>query len=347
MNRIRPAPDAGHTRLSDDKVTVARLVVPNPDQVRSILEESFDLWGTGLSIEDYLGMWEELADSPWGRSFFSWRAWVDDHGRVLSSLKLYRPEVELLGARSRARAIGAVFTPSAHRRRSHAASMIEALLTGTRDQDDGPGFLFSDIGIGYYASLGFRPLVCEDAIGTLAGQNPHDTRGLRFRTMTVDDLGGVARAHDRWCTGQAFAVRRDDAHWRFLLLRSATFFRRLDGSTLDGRFMIATDRGKSVGYVVAVEGSDEWNLREAAAFDDDPSTLGRILASAGARARASGSTTVWGWLPRMWTAIVPDWRLRFQPRLRAIPMLRLAEAGELPEPLETLDGGNIPYLDQF
>lgn len=98
-----------------------RFVTPTLEQVRTVLTESHALWGAGLSVPDYVGMWEEMADSRWARSWYSWRALVDDHGRILASLKLYRPTLRLGEATGRAAAIGAVFTPRALRRRGHAA----------------------------------------------------------------------------------------------------------------------------------------------------------------------------------------------------------------------------------
>src|SRR5262245_56533482 len=103
-------------------------------------------------------MWDELARTAWGRRWFSWRAFVDDDGQVLSSLKLYRPKLRLAGRVSRTAAIGAVYTPRHHRKRGHAASLILAVLEEAEARGDHPGFLFTDIGVEYYAALGFRPL---------------------------------------------------------------------------------------------------------------------------------------------------------------------------------------------
>src|SRR5580765_3762489 len=111
-------------------------------------------------------MWDELAQSAWGRRCFAWRAWVDDAGRVLSSLKLYRPTIRIGDRSGRAAALGAVFTPRDHRRKGYAAALIRAVLREAEGREDDPGFLFTDIGTPYYAALGFTPLPCEDVLGT-------------------------------------------------------------------------------------------------------------------------------------------------------------------------------------
>lgn len=311
-----------------------------------MLRESHALWGAGLTLAAYVEMWEELAASSWGQTCYAWRAWVDDDGRVLSSLKLYRPQLRLGDNVKRSRAIGAVFTPRPQRGRGFAASLIRAVLGEEPGAGDEPSFLFTDIGVGYYASFGFAALPCEDAIGTL-GAPSGTARGVRLRTMRAADLGEVARAHERCCQDRPIAIVRDRAHWEFLLLRAEAFFRRIDGSGLERRFMIAEEGGRALGYLVAVAGPGEWNLREAAAFDDDPETLARILHAGGDDAFAAGARTVWGWIPRAWWPLVPSWRLRLQPRLRAIPMIRLPNGSEIPAALDTTEGAFISYLDQF
>jgi hypothetical protein len=325
---------------------VPRLIVPSSEQVRSILRESHTLWGAGLTLDAYVAMWEELAESAWGREWYGWRAWVAEDGRVLLSLKLYRPNLRLGDVTARARAIGAVFTPREHRRHGYAAALIREALAEPPNASRDPGFLFTDIGVDYYTAFGFAALPCEDVLGTLAA-TPRSTHGLTLRAMTVHDLDEVGRAHDRSCAGRPIAILRDRAHWEFLLLRAASFFRRIDGSGLERRFMIAETSQGPVGYLVGVLGPGEWNVREAAAFDDDPRTLARILAAGGEDAFAAGARTVWGWIPRSWWPLVPAWRLRLQPRLRAIPMIRPPRGCELPAALDTAEGAYISYLDQF
>jgi len=326
---------------------VAQLITPDAEQVRAILAESHSLWGAGLTLPSYSAMWEEMAASPWGRKWFSWRALLDDTGRMISSLKLYRPELRVDGETLRACALGAVFTPRALRRRGHAAQLIRAVLAEASARGDGPGFLFTDIGTEYYARLGFVPLPCEDVVGTLAGAPDPRARGVTFRTMDARDLERVAAGHARACAERAIAVLRDREHWECLLLRSETFFRRLDGSGLEGRFQSAEERGLPIGYLVGVVGAGEWNIREAAAYDGSDETLARILAAGGAEAAVSGAASVWGWIPRAWFPLVPSWRPRVQPRPRAIPMLRPKGGGPLAAALTAPDRAFLPYLDQF
>jgi GNAT superfamily N-acetyltransferase len=326
---------------------VPRFVTPTSEQVRTVLAESHALWGAGLSVLDYVGMWEEMADSRWARSWYSWRALVDDGGQVLSSLKLYRPALRLGEVTGRATAIGAVFTPRSLRRRGFASTLIRGALDEAAKRGDTPALLFTDIGTEYYRAFGFVPLPCEDAVGSIAGAAARAPRGVTLRSMTADDLELVSHAQGTASSGRPLAILRDRDHWEFLLLRAATFFSRLDGSGLERRFMIAMDGPRPIGYLIAVSGPGEWNLREAEAFDGDPATLGRVLHAGAADANAQAATTVWGWIPREVWPLLSSWRLRPQPRQRAIPMVRSLDDRKLPERLDTVAGAFIPYLDQF
>jgi len=323
---------------------VSGLVVPDREQVRAVLNDSYALWGAGLSLPDYHAMWAELADSPWGRAWYGWRAWIDDEGRVASSLKLYRPLLRLNDRTERACVIGAVFTSREHRRLGHAAALIRAVLEEARERGDGAGLLFTDIGTAYYGRLGFGALPCEDALGSLVGATGRAPDDLTLRAMTHEDLDDVRSAHDAASRHRRIAIVRDRDHWEFLLLRASTFFRRLDGTDLARRFMVVEDASGPIGFLVAVAGPGEWNLREAAAYDGSDRTLARVLAAGAAQAGAEGATTVWGWIPRAVWPLVPAWRLRAQPRRRAVPMIR----PPLPTPpVLSPDDDFIPYLDQF
>ena len=322
------------------------LDVARPDQIESVYDESHVLWGAGLDLAGYLGLWEDLKRTDWGREHLRFLVWTGDDGDVLSSLKLYAPSLRVGGRAGRACAIGAVFTPRAHRRRGQAAAMLARLLESAAAAGDGTALLFSDIGTDYYASLGFRPLPAEECHGTLAG-TPRAPSGWTLRPMLLDDLPAVCEAHDVWCEGRPIAVQRDPAHWRFLLERARSYFARFDGSDLSRRYRVAMRHGRFGGYVVAVEGDGEWELREARSVGADPETLVALLRTAAADARDRGMRTVFGWIPPSQCALVPEWRLHREPRLRAVPMLRTLDGSPFPSDLGNAEAAFLPYLDQF
>ncbi len=327
--------------------TVPRLAVATPEQIARVFAESHSLWGAGLTLDDYRGMWEDLQDTPWGRRWFTYHVLVGEGGAVLSSLKLYRPAVSLAGDVRRATAIGAVFTPRRARREGHARALMEAVLAAARGRGDGIALLFSDIGLEYYEALGFRALPSEEASGVLARSLPQAPAGWTLRPMLPEDLDRVREVHDAWCAKRPFALLRDLDHWGFIYERARTFFDRLDGSDLSSRYRIALRDGRFAGYVIGVAGEGEWNLREAAVADGSDESLAALLRVAAAAARAEGNRRVYGWIPRELAPLVPEWRLRYQPRSRAVAMALPLASDVPPLPFESAPDAFIPYLDQF
>ena len=73
-----------------------RLVEAEDRHIERIYRESHALWGVGLSRRDYRELWDEIRATPWGREHARFYAWLDDDGTLLSSLKAYRPMLQLL-----------------------------------------------------------------------------------------------------------------------------------------------------------------------------------------------------------------------------------------------------------
>jgi N-acetylglutamate synthase-like GNAT family acetyltransferase len=323
-----------------------RLVVADSVQIESISRESHGIWGGGLSRHDYLDFWRELSDTSWGREHMRHQAWVDEHGRVLSSAKLYRPRWRLLGRESRACVIGAVFTPAERRGAGHAADMMRAMLQQARERQDDSALLFSDIGTRYYAALGFRELPADEVWGRL-WRARSDADGWSVRELRPDDMPLVRRFHDDWCRSRPLAILRDEAHWEFLLARVGRFFDRLGDARLRPHQRVVSYRGEVLGYLFSVEGHGEWSVRELGARDGDPELMARVLAAGAGVARASGLRRFYGWLPQEVTRHVPDWKLRRRARERALPML-LPLAAEIDfARLGAPDAAFLPYQDQF
>ncbi len=329
-----------------EETELPRLRPARRDEIAAILRESHGLWGAGLTYAAYLDMWLELLETPWGKRRFRHLVWVEEDGTVLSSLKLYRPVVRLLDRTGPASVIGAVFTPRSLRGRGHAPELIRAMLAEGREAGDPLAMLFSDIGASYYAALGFRELLADEASGTL-DRAVDPPAGWELRPMTEDDLPAVIRAHDDDCATRPLAVIRDREHWDFLLARAAAYFARLDGSDLARRYRVALFHGRFAGYLVSLGGEGAWAVREAGAPGADSAALTAILRLGAADARRAGLRKVHGWLPRGAAEWVPEWRLEHRPRRTAIPMLLPLDGAVTLSPLDAPGASFVPYLDQF
>ena len=322
------------------------LRVASAAEIEAIYRESHALWGAGLSFSDYVQFWGDVRATGWAQEHYRHLVWVEGRGSVLSSLKLYRPEVHVGGRRVRAAGIGAVFTPVRHRRKGHAAAMLRAALDEARERGDAFAILFTDIGTEYYGRLGFRELAATESWGRLPARAKAPA-GLSLRPMSMQDLGDVRHAHDAWCGPRGFAFLRDHDQWAYLLVRAASFYRRYDGSDLAQRYRLALRDGRFCGYLVAVEGVGQWVVREAGAVAGDLDLMADILRAGGIEARAAGLQQVYGWLAPGLAARLPEWKLRSEPRKQAIPMVFALDGQVGYEAFGRGDASFLPFLDQF
>jgi GNAT superfamily N-acetyltransferase len=326
---------------------VPRLAVATSEQIDAIYRESFALWGAGLTFEDYRAFWNDLSRAPWAQRCLDYLVWLDDDGTLLSSMKLYRPGIRLRGRIGTAAGIGAVFTPHKQRRKGHGSAMLREVVARARDRGDLAALLFSDVGTEIYGALGFRTLPSMEAWGKIPRWPPRPPEGWSLLPMGGSDLEFVRRTHETICCSRPLGVVRDADHWAYLVERSRSFFRRLDGSDLSARFQVAFQEERFGGYLVSVASGDVWIVREVEAVDDDPASLTAILRAGAAQARARGLRQIYGWLPRRIADLAPEWRMGFRPRRRAIPMILPLDDGIDLAGLDDVDAAFIPYLDQF
>lgn len=325
---------------------MSRLTIARDDQIDAIYRESHALWGSGLGFDDYRELWRDLARTAWGGKHTQFCVWVDGRGAVLSSLKLYRPQLRWQGRTGRVTVLGAVFTPTALRGRGHASDMVRAVIRQARERGDRLVLLFSDIGTSYYAALGFLPLPAEEDWGTLP-RNPRPPAGWTLRPLDDETLPQTYGAHLDYCMGRPFTMIRDDEHWRFLHVRSARFFERLQDERLRFRQQVGLHEGQFAGYLLTIEGRGEWNVREVGAVGGDAATMVAILRVGAAEARSSGLRGFYGWLPPEVRPSLRDWKMRSRERRQAVPMiLPLEEAADL-SGLAAPGAAYLPFQDQF
>ena len=318
-----------------------------PEQVAAIYRESHAVWGAGLTPENYSGLWDEISRTPWAQRFARFLVWVDEPQQVLSSLKLYRPLVRVLGRTARTTVLSAIFTPRAFRRLGHARDMVRAVLERGRAEGDHVTLLFSDIGTAYYSVFGFRPLAAREQWGPLPRRCHSSGEDYELRPMRTDDQPAIRRAHDASARGRRLAMIRDADHWKFLQVRSRSYFARLHGSDVRQHWRVALRDGRFAGYLVTVEGRSEWNVREIGSAEGDPRTIAAILRAGAVGARRSGLRRFYGWIPPEVIGCLEEWKIRSGPRRRALPMIRSLDESLDLDPLESPPAVYIPYHDQF
>ncbi|MEE8411704.1 MAG: hypothetical protein V3S47_04320 [Acidobacteriota bacterium] len=324
-----------------------RLVVAESSHVERIYRESYALWGAGLTRRDYLELWNEISSTPWGRKNVRFYVWLGDDDEILSSLKIYRPNLQLLGECERAIVLGAIFTPRARRRHGHAAAAVRAALDVGYAAGGRAAMLFSDIGTRYYEGLGFHEIPADEQWGPLRARQDDVPHGWTLREMEPQDLPAVIEMHDAFCAGRPFAILRDAEHWEFVRTRAFSFFQRLRSAHIRQHWRVAEGNGEIVGYLITVEGRGEWNVREVGALEGSFERMARILRLGAADAVRSGLRRFYAWLPREVLEHLEDWEIRSSSRRGAVPMLLpLDGMVEIPA-LQVPGAAYIPYQDQF
>lgn len=323
-----------------------RIVPATPAHVRRIYRQSHVLWGAGLTLDDYVGLWDDLSATAWAARHATFLVLEDRDGEVLSSLKLYRPRIAVDGRARDAAVIGAVFTPVERRGRGHASELIARVLDDETRRGTPFALLFSDIGGRLYGDLGFRELPAEEQWGRLRLPRRVDD-AWRVRPATGADAGAIAAAHEAFCRRRRLAVLRDAEQWEFLRVRSGSFFRRLGAGDLAPRHDVVERDGRFAGYIVAVAGRGEWTLREAGAVDGAAESIAAVLRAGGAWAWGAGLRRVYAWLPPDVVPRLDEWRLSRRPRRRAVPMLRPLAAALDVDALRTPEAAYLPFQDQF
>jgi hypothetical protein len=324
-----------------------RLALASQEQIESVYRESHLVWGAGLDPAGYRELWDEISATAWMTRHAEFRVWVDDENRVLSSMKFYQPLIRVGGITSRDAVLGAIFTPVSKRRRGHAAAMLRDATRLCRSRGARICLLFSDIGTGYYAGLGFVPLPAEEHWCRISPDAAAWPANWEMHTLRDEDLPDVRKAHDASCRRRPLSVIRDPEHWEFLVARTESFFSRLKDSKIGSRFRVVKRDGSFAGYVISVEGRGDWNLREIGAVDGDPATLEAVFRVAAGHARAAGLRRFYGWLPPELASRLSDWKIRVQPRGRALPMVLPLDATIDESQLRDPRFAFIPYQDQF
>jgi GNAT superfamily N-acetyltransferase len=174
------------------------------------------IWGGGLDEGRFQLFQRRLADSPEASDRYRLLGWFEN-GKLRSAMKAYDLRGSCARRALRVLGVGAVFTPPAHRRRGHAAAMLQAAMGEYRQRGAQAAVLFSDIDAGYYERLGFQAVESREC-SVEAGALPRPSGGYR-PALAGDEQQMIrlfAEAHD----GETrFSLARDGWTVRFQLRR--------------------------------------------------------------------------------------------------------------------------------
>ena len=317
------------------------LVTADGGRLHEILQDTYPIWGEGLTEDAYAKWYRAQRETTWGRTRLSRHALVDG-GRVLASAKRYDLEAWSEGRRMAVAGIGAVFTPPALRGRGHAHVLVDALVADADRRGCEQALLFSEIGASYYEQLGFRVVPAwEQTIEVLRG--PRGAPAVLVRSGDTRDLESIAELSTRARVGASFALDRSADFLAFVLARR----RLLAGLGPIGlrsvEFFVTEEANQPVAYVIITRGPRGNVLEDCGDRDPTGARVGAMLQVLAARAPAEGPLVVRGRLPR--GLHPPQWRVVNETPAAEIMMLR--PCGDHAPIAPAPDAVVYPSLDVF
>jgi GNAT superfamily N-acetyltransferase len=261
-----------------------------------ILDDTYGVWNDGLTRHAYGRFYAAQVATPWGTRHL--RRWALVEGeRLLASAKLYLFDAVLDGRPMQVAGLGAVFTSPDSRGRGAARDLLERLLERAAAGGADVALLFSEIGAGYYARLGFAAIPTNDlqlrvTESTRYGAPMTMVRGGDDRDLKAIVTMGATRA-ERY----PFHLIRDRDLVHFAIARKRLLAGLSPLGTRALHFFIAEEGASAAAYVVISVHRSEWTIQEAGDRDPSGARVGAILQALIAREPAEKRPSIKAWLP--------------------------------------------------
>lgn len=301
-----------------------------------ILDESFSIWGEGLTRRGYESFNAAQRRTSWGARHLRRFALVDGD-EVLASAKCYSLDGRLDGRDVIVAGLGAVFTPPGHRGRGYARTLIERLLARAAREGAVLGLLFSEIGADYYARLGFAvvPRVTSSVSLDVSRVSRRGAPAVLVRSGGTADLPFIAEITAAMSHGSRFSLRRP-AEWIEYAVSKKRLLAALGPGTRHVQFFVVEEGARAVAYVVIVDAPGGWMIEECGDRDPSGARVGALLQVLAAREPSLATPAIRAWLPARW--IPPQLAVTAREPARELMMMRsLAPSARLDPALREED----------
>lgn len=264
--------------------------------LEQILDQTFPVWGEGLSREAYGKYNRAQCATPWGAANLRRCALVGDDGELLASAKRYDLVASLDGERVKAMGLGAVFTPEARRGRGYGGELLRQMMDAAAGEGFGLALLFSEIAPSYYEHLGFRLLPTNQVSLSVRPGKRLGPLAIAMRSGDFGDIPSIVEMNTSARDGYRFALARDADYVRFAIAKK----RLLAATGAPGHrrveFFVVEEGGRAAAYVVLLQVGAFTMLTECGDRDPSGARVGAMLQTFLARDAASVSH-LRAWLP--------------------------------------------------
>jgi predicted N-acetyltransferase YhbS len=261
---------------------MADVVVASGALLEEILDETFPVWGEGLSRDAYGSYNRAQAATSWGAAHLQRVALVED-GRLLATAKRYRLDAVIDQQPVRALGLGAVFTPASRRGRGHAAALLRHLLDAAADEDFAVALLFSEIAPRYYERLGFRRLPINQVTVAVRPLARGGTPAIPMRSGDFGDVASIVEMNRMQTGGCRFALSRDGNYVRHAIARKRLLAACGTPGDRKVEFFVVEEGGRAAAYVVLLEVGPHAMITECGDRDPTGARVGAIIQALAAR----------------------------------------------------------------
>jgi predicted N-acetyltransferase YhbS len=271
-----------------------QLVTVDDSQIEPILDETYPIWGEGLTRHAYSAWYRAQRLTEWGARRLSRVALVDG-GRVLASAKRYDLRARLGGVPIDVLGVGAVFTAPELRGHGYAAALLEAMHEDARARGCAIALLFSEIGPDYYERLGYQ-VVAEREFTIEVKRKPGAPATL-VRAGETSDLGIIAEIAERHTEGAAFALERSPDLIAINIARRRLLAGLGPAGARECEFFVSEEGMRAVAYVVISHGPRGRVLEDCGDRDPSGARIGATLQVLDARDPSQPALTLSARLP--------------------------------------------------
>lgn len=263
--------------------------------LEQVLDDTYDLWGDGLSRKAY-GLWN-LAQmkTAWGKKNLARVGFVEE-GQVVASAKRYLFDAVIGGQQARVLGIGAVFTPEAHRGHGLAPKLIEAMIADGQARGCTVALLFSEIGAAYYTRLGFtvvpRRMVTIDVPRTRRGAPATMVRAADPLDLPEMSALSMTYAHDA-----SFALSRTPDLIDFGITRRRLRAGLGPAGLRQVEVFVAEEGYRAAAFIIVSRGPEGVVLEDCGDRDPSGARIGALLEAYVERDPSQGDRTLRAWLP--------------------------------------------------
>jgi hypothetical protein len=261
---------------------MAEVVVASGALLEEILDETYPVWGEGLSREAYGKYNRSQLATSWGAEHLQRMALVEG-GRLLATAKRYRLDAIIDGQPTKVIGLGAVFTPGPQRGRSRAAGLLRQLLASAADDGFATALLFSEIGPRYYERLGFRRLPIDQVTVAVRPLARGGTPAIPMRSGEFGDVPAIVEMNRAQSGRFRFALSREADYVRHAITRKRLLVACGTPGLRKVEFFVVEEGGRAAAYLVLLEVGQQSMITECGDRDPTGARVGAMLQAISAR----------------------------------------------------------------